>query len=308
MSKYRLLRRAALAAACAGTVVAGVALPSVASFAASPSAHPDVAVEAPVVAGTDYLALGDSVTFGYRESNTSPAPDYQKAYTFVGYPKNVGAALDLHVANASCPGETSGSLVSTTQPSFACENSYSGTTYVPIGYRTLYPLHESYTGTQLAYGLSYLEAHRRTTLVSLMIGANDGFRCEALTKDDCKKEIGGVLKQIEANVTTALTSIRDTAKYSGQIVIVNYYSVDYANAADDQSSEAVNAAVDGAAAPFGVEIANGYRAFALAADHSGGNTCRAGLLTQLPKGQCGVHPSVAGQDVLAQAVMAAIKK
>ena len=60
---------------------------------------------------SDYLALGDSVTFGYREAANLPTPDYSDAASFVGYPEDVGAALGLDVANAACPGETSTSLV-----------------------------------------------------------------------------------------------------------------------------------------------------------------------------------------------------
>ena len=40
----------------------------------------------PVVPGTRYLALGDSVTFGYMESNVVPAPNYNDASNFLGYP------------------------------------------------------------------------------------------------------------------------------------------------------------------------------------------------------------------------------
>jgi hypothetical protein len=47
----------------------------------------------------------------------------------------------------------------------------------------------------------------------------------------------------------------------------------------------------------------------LAAFHSGaqGDTCKAGLLTQLSNGQCGVHPSYAGQALLAQALTKAVR-
>jgi hypothetical protein len=61
--------------------------------------------------------------------------------------------------------------------------------------------------------------------------------------------------------------------------------------------------------PFGVEIADGYGLMQLAADRGGaqGNTCNAGLLTELSTGACGVHPSYAGQAVLAQALMKGVR-
>ena len=59
---------------------------------------------------------------------------------------------------------------------------------------------------------------------------------------------------------------------------------------------------------FHAVIANGFREFQAAALRSGSNTCTAGLLTMLGKpGDCGVHPSYAGQALLAQAVEEAIR-
>ncbi len=70
----------------------------------------------------------------------------------------------------------------------------------------------------------------------------------------------------------------------------------------------LNQIQDAAAKPFDVVVANGYGAFAKADKHSDGNACTAGLVTQLGKpGVCGIHPSYAGQSLLAQAVEQAIR-
>ena len=261
----------------------------------------------PIVPGSGYLALGDSVTFGYQESTVVPAPNYRSAANFPGYPEQMGAALRLQVANAACPGETSSSLINTTAISNGCEN----TLGKPGGYRTAYPLHVKYSGSQLGYAVSYLKSHHNVRLVSLMIGANDYFVCEESTKDACSSasEIEGVLNKLSANVKTILSTIRTKAKYTGQIAIQNYYSLNYASAFTNGQSKALNAAVDAAAKPFGVVITNSYSIFQAAASHSGaqGNTCTAGLLTQLSTGGCGVHPSYAGQALLAQAMEEAVK-
>ena len=47
----------------------------------------------------------------------------------------------------------------------------------------------------------------------------------------------------------------------------------------------------------------------LAANRGGaqGDACKAGLLTQLSTGSCGVHPSYAGQAVLAQALIRGVR-
>ena len=65
--------------------------------------------------------------------------------------------------------------------------------------------------------------------------------------------------------------------------------------------------MDSAAKPFHVVMADGFAAFRAAARQSGGDSCKAGLLTQLTTGGCGVHPSLAGQALLALAVEQAIR-
>jgi lysophospholipase L1-like esterase len=304
LTMSRLARRAALVTVCAGALVAGLIAPGLSSASTRTGTAPD---RQPVVAGSGYLALGDSVTFGYREPDTTPPPDYLRASSLVGYPEDVGAALGLTVTNASCPGETSGSLVDAAAQSNGCEHSATG----GPGYRTVFPLHAAYSGSQLAFAVKFLKTHPDTRLVSLMIGANDAFICEAETKDKCVSEFPTVLASIEKNVTIILTAVRKTAGYTGQIVILDYYSTNYTSVAGDAASLALNAAQDAAAKPFGVEIADGYNAFRVASVHSGDKPCKAGLLTQLngtKTGTCGVHPSVAGQSVLALAVDEAIKK
>ncbi len=261
----------------------------------------------PVMAGSRYLALGDSVTFGYEEPQVVPAPDYADAASFPGYPEQLGSELHLNVANAACPGETSSSLISVKARSNGCENSPTGSS---PGYRALYPLHVSYKGSQLAFALAYLHAHRDVRLVSLMIGANDYFVCEETTKDACSSpaEKQAVLATVSKNVQTILGAIRNKAHYKGQLAIVNYYSLDYGSAASNRLSELLNHSMDAAARPFHALIADGFSALEVAAVHSAGSTCNAGLLTQLgAPGKCGIHPSYAGQALLAQALERVIR-
>jgi len=289
---------AAVGLACVIALVVGVAL---VTSAPSDSHRAGVASRA---GSRDYLALGDSVTFGYREADTSPPPNYSEASSFVGFPEDVGAALGFNVANAACTGESSASFISLGGQSNGCE-SFHGR---GPGYRTTYPLHVSYSGTQLQYAVQFLESHPHTQLVSLMIGYNDLFICQATTADRCASEAPAVLMQASTNVADILGAIRDRARYDGQVVIVNYYSFDYANSADNGSSREVNAALDSAARPFHVQIADGFSAFEAAARPFGGNSCAAGLLTRLTSGGCGIHPSAAGQALLAAAVERVVDK
>ena len=91
-----------------------------------------------------YLALGDSVAFGYVPAQAVPPPNYLDPHSFVGYPEFLAKRLNEHVANASCPGETTGSMLSTSAQSNGCENSVGS----PVGYRTFFPLHVGYQGSQ----------------------------------------------------------------------------------------------------------------------------------------------------------------
>jgi lysophospholipase L1-like esterase len=260
----------------------------------------------PLAAGSGYLALGDSVTFGYEESTVVPAPDYHNASSFLGYPEMLGTELHLRVANAACPGETSSSLIHASAQSNGCENVPAGS---GVSYRKDFPLHVRYSGSQLAYAVKYLKAHPGVRLVSLMIGANDLFVCQETTADGCASsaEQQQVLHVIAKNVRTILSTIRTKAGYTGQLAIVNYYSLDYASPIANAESNELNRTDDAAAKPFHVVIANAYRTFARASVHSANNSCTAGLLTQLgAPGTCGVHPSYAGQALLAQTVEGAI--
>lgn len=302
---YGARRVAGLVAIC---VLASLALASGPASAKShkPATGAKKLNNLPVTAGSRYLALGDSVTFGYEEAAVVPAPNYHNAASFAGYPEQLAGALHLSVANAACPGETSSSLVSTTAPSNGCENnpSHSGSNYRPS-----FPLHVKYTGSQLAFALSYLRRHHNVRLVTLMIGANDFYVCQETTPDACAStaERNATAATVTKNIRTILSTIRDKAHYEGQLVIVNYYSLNYASPSVNDQSRLLNRLQDAAARPFHVKIADGYGQLRAAAVHSGGNTCTAGLLTQTGPGACGVHPSYAGQALLAQAVEKVIR-
>jgi lysophospholipase L1-like esterase len=143
-----------------------------------------------------------------------------------------------------------------------------------------------------------------------MIGANDYFVCVATTTDSCTSsaERRAVLAKIGRNVHRILSAIRTQANYSGQLAIVNYYSLNYASAATNALSAALNQTLDAAAKPFQVVVADGFGELKIATLRFGGSACQAGLLTELGSpGKCGIHPSFAGQALLAQALEQAIQ-
>ena len=301
-------RRFRLSALTLGTVAA-VATSLVATTGTTLAAT--ARVQPPVVAGAPYLALGDSVVFGYRESNNPPAPDYSNAANFKGYPEDVAAAMGLLLTNASCPGETTSSMIDKKAPSNGCENSYDATSgqQVPVGYRNSYPLHTSYKRSQLGFAELFLKRHPNTRLVTLTIGGNDGFLCQKQTSDGCVSEISTLTATIKKNLQTIFKGIRGTG-YRGQIVLLNYYSYNYNDGLLTAEIQILNSALAQGAEGYHVKIASAFDAYKAATAQNNGDTCAAALITLLENGStpCGVHPTIQGQALLAQTVMARVKK
>jgi lysophospholipase L1-like esterase len=184
-----------------------------------------------------------------------------------------------------------------------CENSPGS----PVGYRTLFPLHAQYQGTQMDYALHYLAAHKHTRLVTIDIGANDAFLCQETTQDVCtsQAELGGVATQIATNLATIFHELRG-AGYTGPIVALEYYSLSYSDAAAEAGAQFLNTIIAGVAAANGGIVADGFSAFKGPSAAFGGDPCAAGLLIKLPDGTCNIHPSPAGQKLLAGAIAKAI--
>jgi lysophospholipase L1-like esterase len=261
------------------------------------------AVVQPVQPGVEYLALGDSVAFGYRPPAVTPPEDYFDASNFVGYPEDVATAIPLVLSNAACPGETTASMITPGAQSNGCENSIGS----PIGYRALFPLHVEYSGTQLSYAVEYLRSHPRTRLVTIDIGANDVFLCQATTADHCTgTDFAATLQQITENLTTIFTTLRQTAHYRHDLVLMTYYSLSYTDPVQVAGTTALNSALTATADRLDILIADGFTAFQQASQAAGGDPCAAGLLIALPGGGCNIHPSSLGHQVLAATIESVI--
>lgn len=244
-----------------------------------------------------YLALGDSVVFGFISGDGFA---YRNADNFIGYPDYVGSDLKLNVVNASCPGEASGGFMF---PLGALGHNDNGCD----GFKTHAQLHVSYAGaaTQLDFATHYLRTHPNTRLVTLGLGANDAFILQrTCTTPAC---VTAGLALMSANIDTILGAIRATG-YKGVLEVVSYYSLDYSTPAVVAGAEGLNQFVTASAASHGAVIADGFGAMQAAAAVGGGNTCVAGLLniaTSSPASappNCDVHPSIVGQQTLAGAV------
>lgn len=242
--------------------------------------------------GHPYLALGDSVGFGYI---TQAGFEYRNADNFVGYPDYVAPALGFEETNAHCPGEATTGFISAAGGDNGCRP-----------YKAAFPLDVSYIGTQLDFATSFLAAHPNTGLVTLQIGANDAFILERDCAGDATCIAAGlptVLARIGANVDTILRDLKAT-RFHGLLMVVNYYSLDYSDAAGTALTVALNNAITSHAKADGAVVADAFTAFLQAAASSGGKTCAAGLLNAAPQNQftCDVHPSQSGQKLLAATI------
>jgi lysophospholipase L1-like esterase len=128
-------------------------------------------ISAPAAAGNrslqtkpTYLALGDSIAFGY-----DPRRDFRNAANFIGYPEVLAQALDLQLTNVSCPGETSSGFISLESQA----DSTLGKGCNTFRFQSRFPLHTSYTTSQLDFAVEFLRSHPATQLVTIDIGDND---------------------------------------------------------------------------------------------------------------------------------------
>ena len=246
-----------------------------------------------------YLALGDSVVFGYI---TEAGFEYGNPDNFVGYPDYAARLLRLASTNASCPGEATSSFLSPAGADNGCRD-----------YRQVVPLHVTYSSTQLLFAERFLATHRNTRLVTIGIGANDVFilqrQCASSQNPNpqqCFREgIPAVFHTIAQNLGTILFALRATG-FRGVLMIVNYYSFDYSDPVGTGLTQLLNQAITEFAKANDAVVADVFTAFRAAASNAfaGGQTCKAGLLNASPQNQltCDVHPSQSGQKLIGQTV------
>jgi lysophospholipase L1-like esterase len=249
-----------------------------------------------------YLALGDSISFGY-----DPLKPVSES-SYVGYPEILSDAMKQHVANASCFGETSSSFLGAA-PDLGCSE----------WKLTHLPMHVDYaapTQTQMSYASDLLEKHTdKIKLITISLGGNDlGLilkKCTTASGLDvacAQQELPATLGAYAKNLGEIYGRIRMTG-YSGPIVAVTYYAFNYAGT--DLFTEALkqlNFVMSQVTPAFQGTVVDGFDAFRVASAGFGGNACAAGLLVKLDDGSCDTHPSEKGQKILANAIAAAISK
>lgn len=248
------------------------------------------------------VVLGDSLAFAYIDS---AGHEYVNSENFLGFADDLENALDIEAVDAGCPGEATSSFLSSTGADNGCRS-----------FRALFPLHVPYGSTQLEFATQYLKLHPDVRLVTITLGADDGF----LLEKSCAGQINpaacieaglpGLLATVEGNMQTVLADLRGTG-FGGAIVITNYYSLDYSDAAGTGLTALLNTAITAPAAGYGALVADLFTAFKNVAANPafGGKTCNAGLLNASVHNQllCDVHPSQSGHRLIAQTIARTVR-
>jgi lysophospholipase L1-like esterase len=163
----------------------------------------------------------------------------------------------------------------------------------------------------MQYALDYLRANlKKTDLITIDIGVNDLGVLLASCNFNLTCASNGLPATLAAyaqNLTAIFSGIR-AAGYTGPIVAVTPYAVNYNDPVEVDGLLALDGVLAEVASAFDVQVADAFDAFLAADIPAGGDSCAAGLLIKLPNGTCDIHPSLAGQTLIAQTVVSLLGK
>ena len=245
-----------------------------------------------------YLALGDSLAFGYSQAKfNSLFPNENPAAYDTGYVDDFGKVLHLfnpglRVVNDGCPGETTDSFING-----------------PCQYQLAFPLHHPYVGgpasSQLSDALAYLSAHPgKVSPITLDIGANDAL---GVIKGVCNLEplcIAGqapaLFAHVATNLGTILAQVRAKAPNAQIIVLGLYNPFGSTIAGGDQLTAQLNTVMATVAAAAGARFADPLPLFNPPEPREQPTIC---LLTNMCTPLVDIHPTDLGYAVLAATIL-----
>ncbi len=184
--------------------------------------------------GNTYLALGDSLAYGYHAAQFKSeleSKGYVEPETFdEGYVNDFAAALKivnpkLKLIDDGCPGETTETLINGSGIPGYCAGGPTGT---PFPYAFLHHSYTPYT-SQLADALAILKENPNVSPITLDIGANDvlqflGSKCGFPATFTCTPaQIEIEFGHIAANVYSILAQLHAAAP-KAQIVLIGLYN------------------------------------------------------------------------------------
>jgi hypothetical protein len=116
-----------------------------------------------------------------------------------------------------------------------------------------------------------------------------------------------MLGTLSNNLDTIYRHIRNVDRYHHKLVALTVYSTDYGNPVLTGAISQVNQVVAARTLAWGGIVADGFGAFAAASAAFNGDTCAAGLRIVVAPSVCDSHPSPAGRNLLARAVVKALR-
>ena len=197
-----------------------------------------------------YLALGDSLAFGYQQSRfianfpTESPSAFDTGYVndFAGRLRGIDPAIET--VNLGCPGETTSSYLA------------GGCPYTAQGFG----LHRAYGGAQMDAAISFLKAHPgEVSPITIDLGANDVNACGA--DQTC---IAGAIATVGENMAGILSTVRASAP-SAEIIVMEYYNpFAFLDTGTNAASQALNSVLAGDAALVRGRTADAFTPFNLA--------------------------------------------
>jgi len=242
---------------------------------------------------SSYLALGDSLAFGYSAAKFKELePEENPADYNTGYVDDFAHLLKLgnprlEVINDGCPGETTESFIKG-----------------PCEYQLAYRLHHPYVGgpasSQLSDALAYLQANPNTNPITLDIGANDAL---GVIEHTCEKKVECVIKEapalfahIAANLGLILGDLRGADPHATIIVLGLYNPFGEKLPGGNALTAQLNEVMQKVAEAVGARFADPLPVFNPPGALEEPTIC---LLTNMCKTPEDIHPTDLGYGVLA---------
>jgi lysophospholipase L1-like esterase len=230
--------------------------------------------------GSDYLALGDSLAYGYQAARfAAQFPNVVPESFDDGYVDRLGFWLRLRnpstkTTNDGCPGESTESFIrggrsAATGFAYVPNPAFCGDQPAP-GIGAIYNkawLHHFYPGTQLADAVAFLAAHPNTNPITIDLGANDVLvflaQCGNGAVPNCitPQSIGALFARIGGNMATILSALRAAAP-NAEIVVLGLYNARPATLpGGDQLARDLNRLLRTVALSYGARFADPLAVF-----------------------------------------------
>jgi lysophospholipase L1-like esterase len=243
-----------------------------------------------------YLALGDSIAYGFQPAKASarlPPSRFNTGYVDVFAARLRTIAPKLRVVNYACPGESTKTFINGGCP----------------GRRDVRGLHDAFKGTQLGAALAFLRAHRgQVSPITLTLWGNDVFEFSPACKGDLlctRSHAKAGLARFASRLATIVGRLR-AAGPKAEIILTGAWNFDVQHLAQtDPLFRSIDATIARVAAARKARVAKMYPAFSPSpVENPARAKARICALTFIcSKGD--PHPTDAGYRAMAAAFLAA---